>query len=82
MGTATGYPQRVPKPKYTPSPEAAADVQKVVEMYKRWREMEAECKQALAGVVERHDDLTVAYLAEQLGVERKTVYRHLGKKMT
>jgi hypothetical protein len=84
LGTLTGYPQRVPRQKYEPpNPEVAARIAEVVRLFKEQQRIESEYKKALADVHDpAKDDVPVAHLAEQLGVERKTVYRHLGRSMT
>lgn len=83
MGTPTGYAQRVPRAKYAPSnEEVAARIAEVVRLYHAWRALEADYKAALAAVHDpAKDDVPVSHLAEQIGVERKSVYRHLGRKM-
>ncbi|MEU8334715.1 hypothetical protein [Micromonospora tulbaghiae] len=71
------------RPRWTPpNDDVAARIAAVVERYKRWHEAEAEYKALLAEVADHdRDDVPIAYLADQLGVERKTVYRHLGRSM-
>jgi transcriptional regulator of acetoin/glycerol metabolism len=60
----------------------AARVDRVVALYRHTREIETEYKRKLAALAapDGHD-VPVAHLAERLGVERKTVYRHLGRSM-
>ncbi len=84
MGTVSGYAQRVPKSRYTPpTPEVAQHVERVVELFRRIQEADAEYRKALAELASTDGDaVPVAYIADQLGVERKTVYRHLGRSMT
>jgi hypothetical protein len=84
IDTQTGYPQRVPRSKWTPPDEATAGkIAAVVERYRRWHEAEQEYKQLLAEVADPDGPaVPIAHLAEQIGVERKTVYRHLGRSMT
>jgi hypothetical protein len=74
----------VPRPRWTPpNDEVAARVAAVVEKHRRWHEAEQEYKALLSEVADPdRDDVPIAYLAAQLGVERKTVYRHLGRSMT
>jgi transcriptional regulator of acetoin/glycerol metabolism len=83
LGTPTGYPQRVPKQRYTPpTPDIAARIDKVVELYQRQQEIEAEYRRALAELTSAEGDaVPIAHVAGRLGVERKTVYRHLGRLM-
>jgi transposase-like protein len=77
-----GYSQRVPKSRYSPpTPEVAEHVTRVVGLFRKRQEIETEYKQALAELTS-DDGVPIAYIAEQLGVERKTVYRHLGRSMT
>jgi hypothetical protein len=84
LGTVSGYAQRVPKPRYSPpTPEIDARVRRVVELYRQQQEVEAEYRKALAEVADPSGDaVPIAYLANQLDVERKTIYRHLGRSMT
>ena len=87
MGTLDRYPQRVPKSRYSPpNDEVAARIDRVVELYRRWQDAETEYKQALADLAEpplgHPEHVTIAHMAERLEVERKTVYRHLGRSMS
>ena len=85
MGTLAGYPQRVPKSRYSPpSDEVAAEIEAAVELFKRKQEIDARYREAIAKLADREEGrgVPIAYLAAQLGVERKTVYRHLGRSMT
>jgi transcriptional regulator of acetoin/glycerol metabolism len=83
MDTRTGYPQRVPRSKWSPpDDETATKVADVVERYRRWHEAEREYKEALAAIAQPTGPVPIAHLAEQLDIERKTVYRHLGRSMT
>lgn len=82
MGTLARYPQRVAKPKYTPpNDEVAAKLDRMVELFRRQQEIWEEYKRALGEVGPNGDDVPIAHIAERLGVERKTVYRHLGRPM-
>lgn len=85
MGTPVGYPQRVPKQRYTPpNDEVAALIARTVRLAKQRDEIEAEYRSALSALVDPAGEhrVPVAYMADQLGVERKTVYRHTGRSMT
>lgn len=84
MGTQAGYSQRVPKSRYTPpTPEVGERVNQVVSLFRQRQEIEDAYKAALAKLVSADGDaVPIAYIAEQLDVERKTVYRHLGRSMT
>jgi hypothetical protein len=84
LGTLDGYSRRVPKPRYSPpSEEVAARIDRVVKLHRRQQEVEAEYRAALAEVTDpAKDAVPIAYMAAQLNVERKTVYRHLGRSMT
>jgi transcriptional regulator of acetoin/glycerol metabolism len=83
MGTLARYPQRVAKQKYTPpNDEVAARIDAAVELYERKQTIDAEYREALAKLADKQgDDVPIQHLAERLGVERKTVYRHLGRTM-
>lgn len=64
-------------------PEVAEHVQGVVGLFRQRQDIEAQYKAALAALTSPEGDaVPIAYIAEQLGVERKTVYRHLGRSMT
>jgi hypothetical protein len=84
LGTATSYPQRVPKSRYSPpSSDVAARIDHVVELYRRQQAIEAEYKAALADLTKPEGDaVPITHIAERLGIVRKTVYRHLGRSMT
>jgi DNA-binding IclR family transcriptional regulator len=74
----------VARPKWTPPDKnVAARIDAAVQLYRRKEEIEAEYKKALAELADPDGAaVPIAYLAEQLGVERKTVYRHIGRRMT
>lgn len=84
MDTQTRYPRRVPRPRWTPpNEEVAARIDAVVELHHRWHQAEVEYKAALAELADPDkDDVPIKHLAERLELERKTVYRHLGRSMT
>lgn len=84
MDTQIRYPRRVARPKYVPPDEpTTAEIARVVELHKAWLKAEAEYKAALTKITDPKDwDVPVAHMAEQIGVERKTVYRHTGRSMT
>jgi predicted GIY-YIG superfamily endonuclease len=71
------------RPKWQPSHEQAAAISAVVDLYRLKQRLEAEYKALLAEVANPDkDDVPIKHLAERLEVERKTVYRHLGRSMT
>lgn len=84
MGTESRYAQRVPKPRYSPpNADVAARIDAVVALYRQQQEIEAKYKQALAEVTRPDGDaVPIAHMADQLGLQRKTVYRHLGRPMS
>ncbi|MEV2239603.1 GIY-YIG nuclease family protein [Micromonospora sp. NPDC049891] len=80
LPSATGA--RWGRPKWQPSRSQALAVDVVVEMYQLKKQLEADYKALLAEVADpNRDDVPIKHLAERLGVERKTVYRHLGQSM-
>lgn len=83
LGTLGGYSQRVPTKRYSPpSPDVATRIDEVVDLFMRQQQIEAEYKRALAALTDREGDaVPIAHIAERLGIERKTVYRHLGRSM-
>jgi hypothetical protein len=80
----------MPRAKWTPP---NADVEKRIRhvvrlkaeldrIQARYDEAEAKYKAALTALVDpAKDDVPVAYMAETLNVERKTIYRHTGRPM-
>ncbi|WP_412736946.1 hypothetical protein [Krasilnikovia sp. MM14-A1259] len=75
----------MPKSRYTPpSAEVEALIARTVDLAKRRQAIEDEYKGLLAKLVDPTGEyqVPVAYMADQLGVERKTVYRHTGRSMT
>lgn len=80
MGTETRYPRRVARPPWTPDAEQAK-LLAVLEAAAAAREKaEAAYRDALAKCAAA--DVPIKILAERLEIERKTVYRHLGRSMT
>lgn len=78
MGT-NSYPQRVARSPWTPNPRQSdllamlkRAAEKVGQAEAEYRALLADCKKA---------DIPIARLAEELKVERKTIYRHLGHPM-
>lgn len=87
LGTVSGYAQRVPKSRYSPpNADMATKIDAVVELYRKWGEAEKEYKAALAALAAPPpgdpEHVPINHLADRLDVERKTVYRHLGRSMT
>lgn len=85
MDTETRYPRRVARPKYVPPDErTAAEIERVAALYRTWRAAEAEYKAAMTAVTDPDGewDVPVAHMADKIGVERKTVYRHTGRSMS
>lgn len=75
----------MPRPRYTPpSDEVAAEIAQLVDMYRQLADLEERCKALLAFLADRENGrgVTITYLAERLGEERKTIYRRLGRSMT
>jgi len=84
LGTPDGYAQRVPKQRYSPpSGDVAARIDRVVALFLKQQEIETAYKRALADLTSPNGDaVPIAHVADRLGVQRKTVYRHLGRSMT
>lgn len=85
LGTVTGYSQRVPKQRYSPpNAEVAAEIAAAVELFRQREAIDAQYRAAIAKLADRETGrgVPIAHLATELGVERKTVYRHLGRSMT
>jgi hypothetical protein len=85
LGTQDRYAERVPKQRYSPpTDEVAAKIEAAVEVFQRWQDSEAEYKQMVAELIDQDGQwkVPVAHMAERLGLERKTVYRHAGRSMT
>jgi hypothetical protein len=73
------------KAKYSPpNAHVEACIDAVVALHRKQEQVEAEYKRGLAELADQDGEfrVPVAYLAERLGVERKTVYRHIGRSMT
>lgn len=81
-GTTDPYADRVPRPRDPETPEDAARAERVAELYRAWRQAEEEYKNELARTAKPDGPVSVTYLADVIGVTRKTVYRHLGRSMT
>jgi transcriptional regulator of acetoin/glycerol metabolism len=80
MGTRTGYSPRVPRAAWTPNEEQKKLMAAIKRAKKKWDDAEMEYKALLAKGGEA--ELPVAFMSQELGVERKTIYRHLGRSMT
>jgi hypothetical protein len=71
----------VPKASFTPSDQQKQKIAAAIRAAKRRDEADAEYRRLLNEL--HHDDkVPVAHLAEVFDVERKTIYRHLGRSMT
>jgi hypothetical protein len=83
LGTESRYAQRVPTKRYSPPDDQVAErIEHVVSLFRKQQEDEALYKAALAEVTDKEgDSVPIAHIAERLGIERKTVYRHLGRSM-
>ena len=83
MGTDSRYPQRMPRSPWSPSGEQAellAALRKAADERDRaLRALDADVRAKLAACADA--DIPIARLAEELKVERKTIYRHLGRPM-
>ena len=70
------------RPKWSPDAEQAQAIKAVVDLYHLKQRLKEEYKALLAELADPNgDDVPVAHLAQRLGMERKTVYRHLGRQM-
>lgn len=83
MGTQARYGQRVSKQRYSPpNDDVAKRIDHVVALHRQQQQVEAQYKAALAELVSSDGDaVPIAHIADRLDVERKTVYRHLGRSM-
>lgn len=82
MGTASPYDRRVPKGKWTPDESLDQRISALVEKYRKVAEADAEYRAELKRLAQPNGPVPIAHLAERLDLERKTVYRHLGRSMT
>lgn len=80
MGTTTQYARRMARPPWSPDDSQKKLIAAVKRAARKRADAEAEYKEALAAAAAA--DVPIARLAEELDVERKTVYRHLGRSMT
>jgi transcriptional regulator of acetoin/glycerol metabolism len=79
------YADRVPKQRYSPpNDEVAARIGMVVRLFHEQEAAIARYKAALKEITDKEagDGVPIAHMATELGIERKTVYRHLGRSMT
>lgn len=79
------YAAAMPKPRYTPpSEEVAARIAEVAALDRQINADIERRRELLTFLVDRENGLAVpiAHIAEVLGVERKTIYRRLGRRMT
>jgi len=82
MDTQTRYPRRVARQKWTPDQAVDQRIRAAVALFHKQQEIEAQYKAALADLADPDGDaVPIAHLADRLGVERKTIYRHLGRTM-
>jgi predicted GIY-YIG superfamily endonuclease len=67
-----------------PDEQVAAEIAAAVKLYRRRHDIDAEYREAIARLADRESGrgVPIAHLAVELGIERKTVYRHLGRSMT
>ncbi|MEV1013847.1 hypothetical protein AB0I89_24140 [Micromonospora sp. NPDC049801] len=74
----------MPRGKYSPPTSDVADrIDEVVNLYNQLQEIDAKYREKLGHLADKEGDaVPIAHLAARLGVERKTVYRHLGRSMT
>jgi predicted transcriptional regulator len=70
-----------PKTVLTASQEAA--LEDVAQIYAMHLELREQYKRMLAELADREGDpVPISHIAERLGLQRKTVYRHLGRSIT
>ncbi len=84
VDTDSRYPRRMAKAKWAPpDAEVAAEIDEMVALDRRAEEFASKHREALAKLADPEGrNVPIAHLAEALGVERKTVYRRLGRSMT
>ncbi len=80
MGTPTHYPRQVAKPPFTPDDNQKKLLAALKRAHKKISDADAEYKRILAECAEAK--IPVAHLADTVGTERKSIYRHLGRSMT
>lgn len=70
------------RPKWAPTAAQQVKINAVVELRRQWREAEEEYKRMLVQLTDPAGaDVPVIYLARRIGIERKTIYRHIGRPM-
>lgn len=68
------------RPKWAPTEAQQVKIDAVVELRRQWRETGAEYMRMLVLLTDpKGADVPVVYLARRIGVERKTIYRHIGR---
>lgn len=80
MGTSSRYPQRVARSPWVPDDSQRELLARVKAAAQEIAEAEARYKALLTACEE--SDIPIAHIAAELGVQRKTIYRHLGRSMT
>jgi transcriptional regulator of acetoin/glycerol metabolism len=71
----------VPKASFTPTEQQQQKIDLAKEAATRRDEADAEYRRLLTEL-HNEDGVPVAHLAKEFDVERKTLYRHLGRSMT
>jgi predicted transcriptional regulator len=72
----------VPKAKWSPDEKLDEEISALVELHLKVAAADEAYKQELARLAQPNGPVPIAHLAERLNVERKTVYRHLGRSMS
>jgi hypothetical protein len=80
VGTEIGYPRRMARAPWAPNDEQKKMLAALKALARRRDAVEAAYKKQLAECAAA--GIPVARLADDLAVERKTVYRHLGRSMS
>lgn len=79
MSTGTAPPPS--RSSWKPSDAIAARLDALAAKYAKRDEIEAECKAELTDLAKNHG-VPIAALSERFGMVRKTIYRHIGRKMS
>jgi len=80
METVTKYPRRMSRPPWSPNADQRRLLVAVKRAHAKKAQVDAEYKKALADAAAA--EIPILHIANEIGVERKTVYRNLGRSMT
>ncbi|MFC6017193.1 helix-turn-helix domain-containing protein [Plantactinospora solaniradicis] len=69
----------MPRPTFTPDDAQRATLDAIARLARRREKLDKEMDELIAKAAQQ--EIPIATIADRAGVERKTVYRHLGRPM-